>query len=247
MNRLAHDELLELRSELLRVTASLVESIPRATQILLDQDLEGAEYQILADDEIDSRTMELEDRCIALMALHAPVASELRHAVTIMKMSADIERSADLVVNICKVARRIHGIQLDPKMRGLIGRMGTQAQILFRHAIQAYADLDLPMAKAVDDMDLFLDYLHRQFIESIFECHSAGTIDISVAIQMAVLPILCSISSQVKSRLVEIIVAEVVLARVKKKSKDSRHELFPRSLDRISSRRGELFVVRLII
>ena len=70
MNRLAHDELLELRSELLRVTASLVESIPRATQILLDQDLEGAEYQILADDEIDSRLMELEDRCIALMALH---------------------------------------------------------------------------------------------------------------------------------------------------------------------------------
>ena len=50
MNRLAHDELMELRSELLRITASLVESIPRATQILLDQDLEGAEYQILADD-----------------------------------------------------------------------------------------------------------------------------------------------------------------------------------------------------
>ncbi|MDA2995667.1 MAG: phosphate signaling complex protein PhoU [Actinomycetota bacterium] len=186
MNRLAHDELLELSAELLRVTASLVESIPRATQILLEQDLEGAVYQILADDEFDARTMDLEDRCIALMALHAPVASELRHAVTIMKMSADIERSADLVVNICKVARRIHGIQLDPKMRGLIGRMGAQAEILFRHAIQAYADLDLPMAKAVDDMDLFLDYLHRQFIESIFESHSAGTIDLSVAIQMAV-------------------------------------------------------------
>jgi len=186
VNRLAHDELLELSAELLRVTASLVESIPRATQILLEQDLEGAVYQILADDEFDARTMDLEDRCIALMALHAPVASELRHAVTIMKMSADIERSADLVVNICKVARRIHGIQLDPKMRGLIGRMGAQAEILFRHAIQAYADLDLPMAKAVDDMDLFLDYLHRQFIESIFESHSAGTIDLSVAIQMAV-------------------------------------------------------------
>ena len=42
------------------------------------------------------------------------------------------------------------------------------------------------MAKAVDDMDLFLDYLHRQFIESIFESHSAGTIDLAVAIQMAV-------------------------------------------------------------
>lgn len=186
MNRLAQDELLEIRSELLRVTAGVVESIPRATQILLDRDLEGAGYQILADDEVDSRTMEIEDRCIALMALHAPVASELRHAVTMIKMAADIERSADLIVNICKVARRIHGIELDPKMRGLIGRMGAQAQILFRHASEAYADLDLPMAKAVDDMDLFLDYLHRQFIESIFESHSAGTIDLAVAIQMAV-------------------------------------------------------------
>ena len=59
--------------------------------------------------------------------------------------------------------------------------------------------------------------------------------------------ILCSISSLVKSRLAEIIAAEVVLARVKKKLKDLRHELFPRSLDRISGRRGELFVVCLSI
>ncbi|MFZ9580890.1 MAG: phosphate signaling complex PhoU family protein, partial [Ilumatobacteraceae bacterium] len=100
MNRHAHEELADLRSEVLRVAANLIESIPRAAQVLLDQDLEGAEYQILADDEFDMRTMMLEERCIALMALHAPVASELRHAVTIMKMSADLERSADLVVNI---------------------------------------------------------------------------------------------------------------------------------------------------
>ena len=186
MNRLAHDELEDLRNEVLRVSANLIESIPRATQILLDQDLEGAEYQILADDEFDMRTMVLEERCIALMALHAPVASELRHAVTIMKMSADLERSADLVVNICKVARRIHGYELDAKLRGLITRMGQQAQSLFKHSFEAYADLDLPVAKAVDDMDLFLDYLHKQFIQAIFESHSAGTIDLPIAVQMAI-------------------------------------------------------------
>ena len=185
MNRIAHEELLEMRAELLRITASVVESIPRATQILLEQDLEGAAYQILGDDEIDARTIELEERCVYLMSLHSPVAGELRHAVAIMKMSADIERSADLLVNICKVARRIHGFELDPKLRGLIGRMGSQAQILFRQAIEAYADLDLPMAKAVDDMDLFLDYLHRQFIQGIFESHTAGNIDLPIAIQMA--------------------------------------------------------------
>ena len=186
MNRLAHEELADLRSEVLRVAANLIESIPRAAQILLDQDLEGAEYQILADDEFDMRTMMLEERCIALMALHAPVASELRHAVTIMKMSADLERSADLVVNICKVSRRIHGHELDAKLRGLITRMGQQAQSLFKHSFEAYADLDLPVAKAVDDMDLFLDYLHKQFIQAIFESHSAGHIDLPIAVQMAI-------------------------------------------------------------
>ena len=55
MNRVAHEELLEMRAELLRITASVVESIPRATQILLEQDLEGAAYQILGDDEIGRR------------------------------------------------------------------------------------------------------------------------------------------------------------------------------------------------
>lgn len=186
MSRVAHEELAELRSELLRVAANLIEAIPRSSNVLLDQDLEGAEYQILADDEFDMRTMEIEERCISLLALHAPVASELRHAVALMKMSADIERSADLVVNICKVARRIYGHGLDPKLRGLIERMASQAQSLFKHSMESYANLDLARARAISDMDTFLDQLHRQFIQAIFESHSAGHIDLPIAVQMAI-------------------------------------------------------------
>ena len=50
----------------------------------------------------------------------------------------EIERSADLVVNICKAARRIYGHELDPKLRGIIGKMGEQAQQLYAEAIDAY-------------------------------------------------------------------------------------------------------------
>ncbi|MFM1752072.1 MAG: phosphate transport system regulatory protein [Actinomycetota bacterium] len=186
MNRAAHDELLSLRAEVLDLAAILIASVPRATQILLDQDLEGAEYQILSDDEMDARTIELEERCISFMALHAPVASELRHAVAIMKMAADIERSSDLVKNICKVARRIHGFPLDSSLRKLIVAMSQQAQLLLQQSLTAYEDYDLPTANSVRDMDMHLDSLHKQFIQSIFEAHGNKVIDLPVAVQMAI-------------------------------------------------------------
>ena len=186
MNRVAHDEILSLRAEVLDLAKILTNSLPRATQILLDQDLEGAEYQILSDDEMDARTMILEERCFSFMALHAPVASELRHAVAIMKMAADIERSADLVKSICKVARRIHGCPLDPNLRQLIGAMSQQAQRLLQQSFDAYDAFDLPKANSVRDMDMHLDSLHKQFIQSIFEAHENGTIDLPIAVQMAI-------------------------------------------------------------
>lgn len=186
MNRAAHDEIVSLRTEVLELGRILIASVPRATQVLLDQDLEGAEYQILSDDEMDARTLTLEERCVSFMALHAPVAGELRHAVAIMKMAADIERSSDLVKNICKVARRIHGFPLDPRLQDLIGAMSRQAQRLLQQSFDSYEGFDLPKANSVRDMDMHLDSLHKQFIQSIFEAHGNGTIDLPVAVQMAI-------------------------------------------------------------
>jgi phosphate transport system protein len=181
-----HAELDGVKEELIRLAASVTESIPRATHVLLDQDLEGADYVINADDEIDARTIDVEERCIALLALQAPVATDLRHLVAALKMSAEIERSADLVVNICKAARRIYGHDLDPKLRGIISKMGEQAQQLYREAIDAYVEMDAAKAGAIDDMDSYLDGLQKQFIQAIFESHAAGHIDLQVAVQLAV-------------------------------------------------------------
>lgn len=181
----AHD-LEDVRNELVRMSASVTDSIPRATSILLEQDLEGAEYVILGDDEFDARALELEDRCIQLIALQAPVASDLRQLVAALKMIPEIERSADLVVNICKAARRIYGHDLDPKLRGVITKMGQQATQLWTHTIEAYVESDASKAAAIDDMDSYLDSLQRQFIQLIFESHAGGRIDLQVAIQLAV-------------------------------------------------------------
>jgi phosphate transport system protein len=179
-----HQELIDVHSELMRVGAKVIEAIPRATRILLDLDLEGADYLIQSDDEIDARCVDIEDRCYHILALQAPVATDLRAVISAFKMTAEIERSADLTVNICKAARRIYGHELNPKLRGLIDKMSEQAQHLFASAMEAYDESDASKAAAIDDMDNFLDGLQRQFIQAIFESHAAGSIDLQVAVQL---------------------------------------------------------------
>ena len=181
-----HHELDEIRQAVARLAASVTELVPRVTEILLAQDLEGAEYVILGDDEIDARSIEIEERCLSVLALQAPVASDLRQIVSALKLAPEIERSADLCVNICKAARRIYGHDLDPKLRGVIQKMGEQAQMLFKEATEAYLANDGVRAAALDDMDSYLDDLQREFVQQIFESHAAGNIDLQVAVQLAV-------------------------------------------------------------
>lgn len=181
-----HSELSEVHGELMRIGAQVIEAIPRATRVLLDSDLEGADYLIQGDDEIDARCLEVEEHCYRILALQAPVASDLRAVIVALKMTAEIERSGDLAVNVCKAARRIYGHSMNPKLRGLIAKMSEQAQQLFAAAMEAYDETDAAKAAAVDDMDNYLDALQKQFIQTIFESHSAGTIDLPVGIQMAI-------------------------------------------------------------
>lgn len=180
-----HKDLAEVRQELVRISASIVESIPRGTHVLIEQDLGEAERMIFADDDIDARTVDIESRCIQILALQAPVAGELRQVVSALKICGELERSADLVTNLCKVARRINGHPLDARLARLISGMSDQAHLLMKQVLKAYAEKDSALAASVSEMDVHLDTLHKQFIQSIFEAHTDGTIDLAVAIEMA--------------------------------------------------------------
>ena len=182
-----HQEVDAIRDQVIRLGASVIEAIPRATAVLLSGDLEGADYLVQADDEIDARAVDIEDHCFQQLALQAPVAGDLRQLVSIIKITGELERSADLAVNICKGARRIYGHDIDPVLRGLVTKMAEQAQQLFISAMDAFELSDAPKAAAIDDMDSFLDGLHRQFIQEIFECHARGKMDVQVAVQLAII------------------------------------------------------------
>jgi phosphate transport system protein len=185
--RTFHHQLEEIRTEIVRLAGMAVEAVPFGTDILLASDLVGADSLISRQDEVNRRCLVAEERCYQLIATQAPVAGDLRQIMTAVRMTAEIERSHALVVNIAKAARRIYGSPLDPKLRGLITRMSEHAHQLMKFAVDAYVEADAPLAAALDDMDDMLDLLHADFISSIFEVHATGGLELKVAVQLAVI------------------------------------------------------------
>lgn len=180
-----HQALDEVGHDIVRLAGMVTEALGKATQALLDADLAVAEEIITGDDVLDALTLDIEERCYQLLTLQQPMATDLRAIVTAIRLTAEIERSGDLVANIMKATRRLYGVELDPKVRGLIERLGQQVHRLFRLAIDAYADGDDHLAAAIDDMDDAVDDLHVDFIQAILETHERGAVALQTAVQLA--------------------------------------------------------------
>jgi phosphate transport system protein len=182
-----HQELEQISDNVVRLAAMATEFIPRGTEILLSMDLRGAQALIEEDDVLDELSIEIEDHCYHVLALQQPMASDLRAIVTAIRLTSEIERSADLMVNVAKGARRIYPIEFHPRVRGLIERMSEEAVRLYKVAIDAYVEQDASLAAALDDMDDKLDAIHKDYIEAIFEAHHESNLPLEAAVQLALI------------------------------------------------------------
>ncbi len=180
-----HRELDDLSADVLRLGAMTCETVPRGTDVLLSGDLDQAQTLIDLDDEIDALSVDLEERCWSIIVRQAPKAGELRRVVTVIKLIAELERSADLMVNVCKATRRMYGSPMTPKIRGILSAMSTEAQQLLRFSLDAFADGNAGLGRALSDIDDRLDQLNRDMVEAIFEANREDAIDLAVAVQLA--------------------------------------------------------------
>ena len=182
-----HQQLEEIQTDIVRLAALVTECVARGTDVLLSSDLHAAQELIDADDDLDALSIEIEERCYQALVLQAPMAGDLRAIVTAIRLTSELERSGDLMVNVAKGTRRIYGIDVDPKLRGFLALMGEEAQRLMRVAIDAYAEGDDGKAAALDDMDDRLDALHKDYIQAIFESHQRGGLDLQAGVQLALI------------------------------------------------------------
>ncbi len=182
-----HEELDEVRNTIVTLAAHVTEAIPRATEALIDNNLELAQEVISHDDELDLLSLQIEERCYALIALQQPMAGDMRAIVTAMKINGEYERSGDLAVNISKGLRRSYGMQLTPTLRGLITSMSEEAVRLTRLSVDAYAEQHVGLAAALPDIDDRLDDLQADFIQEIFQSHNDGELKLQETVQLALI------------------------------------------------------------
>jgi phosphate transport system protein len=182
------DALDELRIDVIRLAALTTEAIGAGTQAFLDADLTAAEQVIENDDDIDDLTHAIEDSCYQLLARQQPMATDLRTVVSVLRIVHELERSADLMVNVAKTTRRLYPHSLDPKLRGIIQRMGEQAGTQTRVALDAFADSDPSAAFALADMDDTMDDLTKSLFRHVLAGSGPGSDDegnVLLAVQLA--------------------------------------------------------------
>jgi phosphate transport system protein len=182
------DALDELRIDVIRLAALTTEAIGAGTQAFLDADLAAAEQVIENDDDIDDLTHAIEDSCYQLLARQQPMATDLRTVIAVLRIVHELERSADLMVNVAKTTRRLYPHTLDPKLRGIIQRMGEQAGTQTRVALDAFADSDPSAAYALADMDDTMDDLTKSLFRHVLAGAGPGSDDegnVLLAVQLA--------------------------------------------------------------
>lgn len=148
MKRHLDEELTELNKEILRIGALTEESIFKSIESLKTLSVEKAKQVIDDDNKINELELVIDEKCLDLIALHQPMAVDLRFIVMTMKIATDLERIADLAVDICQ---RVLEIADKPLLKPLIDipKLATLAQSMVKDVIDAFVRRDIELAKKV--------------------------------------------------------------------------------------------------
>jgi phosphate transport system protein len=167
MNRPQARRVEDLRRNIVRLAALTTGAIRGGTDALLDNDLEAAGRIIDDDDAVDALRHSIEDECLYLLGQPGSSPTELRQVGTTMRVVYELERSADLMVNVAKTTWRLHPYSLDPVSRSIVERLCGQVIVQTRMAVNAFVDLDPSGAAALVDMDDTVDELHKALLRHL--------------------------------------------------------------------------------
>jgi phosphate transport system protein len=179
MTSLLHKELGQLEKQLLTLTAVVEESVQQAIKALSGHNRELAQKVIDNDDHINRLEVDLEEECLKVLALHQPVANDLRMIVAVLKINNDLERIADQAANICE---RALAISESPKMICPLelDKMGEKVIDMLEKALDSLVNADLEMARNVLELDDEVDAIHSGNYKSFkdYVRHHPDSVDI---------------------------------------------------------------------
>ncbi|NOY13508.1 MAG: phosphate signaling complex protein PhoU [Deltaproteobacteria bacterium] len=165
---LMQQELEILKNRLLALSAEVEERVKQAVQALLSADRKLAERVKGGDAQIDNMEIELEEECLKILALHQPVATDLRFIVSVLKINNDLERVADFAVNIADRAIDLSGaIKVDCPYD--VETMAELVENLLKMALDSLVERDADMARKTIQLDDDVDRMHRENFAKVKE------------------------------------------------------------------------------
>jgi phosphate transport system protein len=166
MQRHFDEELKILKEKILQMGALVEDQIRNSIKSLVDRDSDLARQVIVNDHRVNAMDVEVDEDCLRLIALHQPMAKDLRFITTAMKISTELERMSDLAENI---AERAIELNEEPQLKPYIDipRMAEHTQRMVKEALDAFVNRDAALARKVCTDDDFVDDLTHQIFREL--------------------------------------------------------------------------------
>ena len=152
----------QLRKEILELGSMVETGINNAVRALNDRRPELTQGVFDAEQLIDEKEVLIEEYCLKILALHQPVAVDLRFIVVVLKVNNDLERMGDLAVNVAKRAVFLSGQEAIPCPPEFSDQMAKSILSMVHDSLDALVKLDVEMARRVIAMDDAVDDVNRQ-------------------------------------------------------------------------------------
>jgi phosphate transport system protein len=168
-----HRAIENLKKRILELSAIVEESVYKAVKAVETRDAVLARDVVDGDTKIDLMEVEVEEECLKMLALHQPVATDLRFIVAVLKINNDLERIGDLAVNIASRASALAAIKTPPQSHIDFQDVQSKVQKMLRDSLEALVNLDEQLARKVcvsdDEVDDINRSVHKQVISSLKE------------------------------------------------------------------------------
>ncbi|WP_170086204.1 phosphate signaling complex protein PhoU [Kyrpidia spormannii] len=161
-----HEELESLEQSLLAMGGLVSQAVRDSVTALKELNQSLAEQVIERDDQLDDMQVDIENRCLRLIALQQPMAGDLRTIGTVLKMVTDLERMGDHAVDIARTALKLSGETLIKPLID-IPRLGEIAQEMLGIGLRAFVDRDADLAQTLADRDDDVDHLYSQIFREL--------------------------------------------------------------------------------
>lgn len=159
-------EIDKLKQQILGLSADVEKSVSDAVRAVETRDATLAEAVLAHENQTNAREVDVEEECLKILALHQPVAADLRYLIAVLKINQDLERIGDLAAHIAQSAILLCDMpQVDIPLQ--LGEMAAMSQQMLKRVLDAFVNVDIAAAREIRLADSELDALNRRMADRL--------------------------------------------------------------------------------